>query len=424
MRRALFTSFIAFAFLAPVALSAWTGPTATAPNGNVPAPVNVGSSDQVKNAGLGVNYLAVFGNILLSGVGNYLNFGSTAGTSGYGIRDNAGVLEFKNSGGTWATIQSTIYNLGGGGWTTSGNNIYNANTGNVGIGTTGPGAKLDVQTTGATNLNIAKFLQTNSGTGNRTYMFVGQSLAGGRAGVFGFTDNTDGVSGNTWITNYGDDAGAGVGLFVKKGGNVGIGTANPAQKLDVTGNAVVNGQMNAASYCIAGTNCITSWPTSFTGSYLPLSGGTMTSGATIDNGGRMHIASTENIYLLARGGNTYVSSAWGGGGNLNVDGTAKVSGGIYDGSTGLWTSQLRLSQQLGATYAVVTDSCGGLPLDTRSCGVFAGGAQSGYGAASSVVSCPDGSVMVGFDPTASVNYIIYGYSYGVTNTAYCRQILH
>ena len=335
MCRALFTSFIAFAFLAPVALSAWTGPTATAPNGNVPAPINVGSSDQVKNAGLGVNYLAVFGNILLSGVGNYLNFGSTAGTSGYGIRDNAGVLEFKNSGGTWATIQSTIYNLGGGGWTTSGNNIYNANTGNVGIG-----------------------------------------------------------------------------------------TANPAQKLDVTGNAVVNGQMNAASYCIAGTNCITSWPTSFTGSYLPLSGGTMTSGATIDNGGRMHIASTENIYLLARGGNTYVSSAWGGGGNLNVDGTAKVSGGIYDGSTGLWTSQLRLSQQLGAVYAVVTSACGnGAPPIAQSCGAFAGG-TSGSGASTAVVTCPDGSVMVGFDPTASVNYIINGYSYGLTNTAYCRQILH
>ena len=84
---------------------------------------------------------------------------------------------------------------------------------------------LDVQTTGATDVNIAKFLQTNSGNGNQTYMFIGQGLASGRAGVIGFTDNTDGVSGATWITNYGDDAGAGVGLFVKKGGNVGIGTA-------------------------------------------------------------------------------------------------------------------------------------------------------------------------------------------------------
>ena len=43
-------------------LSAWTGPSQSPPNGNVSAPVNVGSVDQVKNAALGVNSLAVFGN--------------------------------------------------------------------------------------------------------------------------------------------------------------------------------------------------------------------------------------------------------------------------------------------------------------------------------------------------------------------------
>src|SRR3989338_8063683 len=115
MRRILLASLPALAFLAPIAVFAWTGPTAPPPNGNVPAPVNVGSSDQVKNAGLGVNYLAVFGNILLSGIGNYLNFGSTAGTSGYGVRDNAGTLEFKNSGGSWGSLQSIIYSFGAAG---------------------------------------------------------------------------------------------------------------------------------------------------------------------------------------------------------------------------------------------------------------------------------------------------------------------
>src|SRR3989344_389386 len=115
MRRILLTSFTALALLAPVAVFAWTGPTATPPNGNIPAPVNVGTSDQVKNAGLGVNYLAVFGNILLSGIGNYLNFGSTSGTSGYGIRDNAGTLEFKNINGSWGSLQSIIYSFGAAG---------------------------------------------------------------------------------------------------------------------------------------------------------------------------------------------------------------------------------------------------------------------------------------------------------------------
>jgi len=32
----------------------------------------------------------------------YINWGATAGSSGYGIRDNAGTIEIKNSGGSWA----------------------------------------------------------------------------------------------------------------------------------------------------------------------------------------------------------------------------------------------------------------------------------------------------------------------------------
>ena len=35
---------------------------------------------------------------------SYLNWGSTNGASGYGIRDNGGNLEFKNSSGTWTAL--------------------------------------------------------------------------------------------------------------------------------------------------------------------------------------------------------------------------------------------------------------------------------------------------------------------------------
>src|SRR6266851_994608 len=87
--------------LSAVVAFAWTGPTASPPSNNVAAPINVGSTAQVKNGSLGVSDLAVFGNTLLQ-ASAYLNWGTTAGTNGYGIRDNAGTLEFKNSGGTWA----------------------------------------------------------------------------------------------------------------------------------------------------------------------------------------------------------------------------------------------------------------------------------------------------------------------------------
>lgn len=55
--------------------------------------------------------LQINGGCLLSGTGRYLNFGTVAGTTGYGFRDNAGAMEYKDSGGLWTALNS----LGGGG---------------------------------------------------------------------------------------------------------------------------------------------------------------------------------------------------------------------------------------------------------------------------------------------------------------------
>jgi hypothetical protein len=52
------------------------------------------------------------GNIKI-GVSSYINYGSTEGSDGYGFRDNAGTIQWKNSTGAWADIGS-----GGGGATT------------------------------------------------------------------------------------------------------------------------------------------------------------------------------------------------------------------------------------------------------------------------------------------------------------------
>jgi len=55
------------AFSVSYVFAAWSGPTATPPDGNTDAPVNVGIVDQIKDAGLGVNALSVFGRGLFSG---------------------------------------------------------------------------------------------------------------------------------------------------------------------------------------------------------------------------------------------------------------------------------------------------------------------------------------------------------------------
>lgn len=75
----------------------------------------------VGTVGLGNNITTTSGSItgataIINDVGlrlvasSYANFGTTSGTSGYGFRDNGGIMEWKNSGGAWAG-----FGAGGGG---------------------------------------------------------------------------------------------------------------------------------------------------------------------------------------------------------------------------------------------------------------------------------------------------------------------
>lgn len=116
---------------------AWTGPSSFPPAGNVAAPINVSSTNQVKNANLAVNGLSVFGNSLLN-PGAYLNWGTTAGSGGYGMRDAGGILEFKTATGTWQSIQAIITSVtasSSNSWSSGpGGSIYYS-AGNVGVGT-------------------------------------------------------------------------------------------------------------------------------------------------------------------------------------------------------------------------------------------------------------------------------------------------
>src|SRR3989344_1349449 len=75
------------------------------------------------------------GNILMP-ASAYLNFGTGSGSSGYGFRDNSGTMQVKSSAGSWNDIAVSQ-------WITSSNDIYST-TGNIGIGTTSPYAKLSI----------------------------------------------------------------------------------------------------------------------------------------------------------------------------------------------------------------------------------------------------------------------------------------
>ncbi len=64
----------------------------------------------------GTSYIQQTFDIFLSGSSHYINFNAVTGSSGYGIRDNAGTIECKNSGGSWSACQDGNSGGGGGSW--------------------------------------------------------------------------------------------------------------------------------------------------------------------------------------------------------------------------------------------------------------------------------------------------------------------
>jgi hypothetical protein len=98
---------------------AWTGPTSTPPDGNTPTPVNVGTTDQVKNGGLGLDALSVFGTGYFSGnVGigdttpsNAIDINTTSTASGISFDGETAISGF--SGNEWLRLNGNNHYTNG-----------------------------------------------------------------------------------------------------------------------------------------------------------------------------------------------------------------------------------------------------------------------------------------------------------------------
>ncbi|MDD3531309.1 MAG: DUF5011 domain-containing protein [Candidatus Pacebacteria bacterium] len=160
------------------------------------------------------------------------NWGNAGGTAGVALT----MLGSGNVGiGTttpWAQLSVNPNGITGPAFvvgSSTATNFIVTNGGNVGIGTTNPGASLDVQ-------NALDSSQVRIGTNTGYYYDIGrQTSAGNTVGYLKLKGNQAGYSGY-----YFTDSDETMKVVFKNGGNVGIGTTTPGEKLEIAGTAGSN----------------------------------------------------------------------------------------------------------------------------------------------------------------------------------------
>jgi hypothetical protein len=148
----------------------------------------------------------------------------------------AGIAGYKESG-TWNTgLQFYTNSTTGGSYTdVIQEKMRLTKDGNLGIGITNPGSKLDVRGAITSDVSIAYFIN-NHGTDRRSYIYIGSN------------PGTDWKIGKD-LTNAGDnrffigDSGNSEKLVIATSGFVGLGTSTPQVKLDVNGNIIARGDL-------------------------------------------------------------------------------------------------------------------------------------------------------------------------------------
>ncbi len=241
--------------------------------------------------------LTVAGNLEVTGTTTFRNIEQHQGDLELGNEDtdqvrirgvvrsthSSGTLQITNPINVTGAITATTFVGNGAGltglptqWLTSGCNI-SYSSGNVGIGANQPGDKLEIVTSGDPNNGLTV---REPGTGSVSLNLKNQK---GKWRISGPRSYESGNSLSIFWNN--NTAYLGPYLSIQDNGNVGIGAGSLSVKGDI----------------------------SF--------------GATLSTPGRMHITGGETLYLLHKNG-AIVSKAWGGNGNLTVEGDINICGRI------------------------------------------------------------------------------------------------
>lgn len=141
----------------------------------------------------------------------------------------AGKFQYYN-GSTWESILGSSSSY----WDKNGNDIYKNSSGNVGIGTSVPAARLSVDS----SLMIDQS-NSNQGSLDRSSLYFGSDKSTGIA-----RSHLSGSSGRNGLGFFTKNSRR---LTIDSTGKVGIGTINPLQTLHVSGNTYINGNVGIGS---------------------------------------------------------------------------------------------------------------------------------------------------------------------------------
>ncbi len=210
-------------------------------------------------------------------------------------------------------------------------------TGNIGIGTTTPGAKLDV--VGTLNQSGGDLYLKQGASGENYAIRIGPNFAGPDTGIIKWSITTGGLLLDTWGSGRefrmaGSKIILGVSEAGVSAGNVGIGTTSPFAKLSVAGDAYIGGNVTAT-----GTLSVTSLTT--------------LGNATLTN------ATTTNLFSTTASSTNLFSS-------LATFGTLTLGNAlaVSSGGTGLTTTPTfgQILRGTGSGYVLVATSTLGIAL--------------------------------------------------------------
>jgi hypothetical protein len=130
---------IAFVLVMGMAIAkGWKEPTQSPPNGNIPAPINVGDVDQIKTGGLSVDEFSAYGNVILKG--DVLSFDETMPLDVWSFGGSTDVARITSSmGNSSHYFLLHIRNTGG-----DNDKFVVKGDGKVGIGTANPTSPLTI----------------------------------------------------------------------------------------------------------------------------------------------------------------------------------------------------------------------------------------------------------------------------------------